>query len=136
MPKSIRYFQWCWFGAILLSLITVVTGSVIGRLAADGVSESMLWLIYIILLGIPIFLVLLVSISRSKVAKWFLVIWYAYEVLTGIAQVAAGSLHSSGSIPGFMSFVASSAGMYFLFTKESRDWLNGKEIVPTRTEEP
>lgn len=129
-----KYFQWCWFGAILFSLVTVVTGSVMGQLTADGVSESMLWLIYIILLGIPIFLVLLVSISRSKVAKWFLVIWYAWDVLTGLAGVAAGSLHYSGSILGLMSFVASSAGMYFLFTKESRDWLNSKERAPTGTE--
>jgi hypothetical protein len=121
MPKHIKYFEWTWLGSLALGIVLSVTKG--PEIAAAG-SGAQFFAFFGV--GVSLLLVLLTSRRRSKIAKWVLVVFFAMGLVVYIQNVPAWLGMGFQGILSLIQVLAQCVGMYFLFTKESRDWYKKK----------
>ena len=125
MLKSIKLFEQLFIVSIVIGILAnILTFSTVG-LPAEA--TYMVVGIQILTFAIILSLVLLTSRKKSNIAKWLLVILFAIGLLAILAQPGLILANGITSIIGIIQTLIQAAAVYFLFTKEARDWFASKD---------
>ena len=134
-PKTIVYFEWIIFGALLVDLLRsyLHRDQVIARLIAENaldrntaVAISLTTMIFsFVLVGT---LTLLVSRRRSKIAMWVLSAWVVLgPSVTVLGIIQARRLLASEIFWAALESIAQVVALVLLFTPSARRWMNRKD---------
>ena len=132
MPKHIKYFERIMLGALALTLVlTAITGPEFFEIetgAAESVALRGTMFVGVVLMvfALVLVLILLTSRKRSKIAKWALVVMVAFGLWSYIQEFPPSFDSWFAGIFSTVQNLAQFVALYFLFTKESRDWLKQK----------
>lgn len=98
-PSSIVQFQWAYLAFILISLVGLALGwdaaieqATIQSPEAAPMIQPMMISFSVIAYGISLLLWWLAAWKRSTVAKWFIVIFFAFNLIGLIYQLATGGI--------------------------------------------
>ena len=127
-PLSIVNFERCYLGAIAVGLInSFVTIPAMMRMPQMAQANAMLGpnFIYIsLILGLVISLLLWYFAARkaSVVAKWIIVVFFAFGVLGMLRNLATGFPTSLSGVLGIVAFVLQAVAVYLLFKPDAVGW--------------
>ena len=126
IPNQIKYFEWSFLIsmgiAIITSIIILINSS--QPLAAGIIGVPILGF-YI---GVVLLFVFFTSRKRSKIAKWVLIVFFVLDLIYFMSDWVLNwqFFLQNLELETFLSIIqimAHCCGMFFLFTKASRDWL-------------
>ena len=132
MPKHIKYFERIMLGTLALTLVlTAITGSeffAIETGAAESVALRGTMFVGVVsfVFALVLALVFLTSRKRSRIAKWALVVMFAFGVSSYFQEFPTSFDSWFAGIFSTIQVLAQFVALYLLFTKESRDWLKQK----------
>ena len=140
MPRSIRYFEVCSLGAIVIEMIDAV----LSYDQAD--SEQTVAQLYEIGFGMPfmpfyvgilvliwtllVTLIVLTSRRHSNTAKWILIILTAGALFPLIEDIMQGRAGFESTL-SWIATAVQLVGIYYLFTAEGRSWFR---LQPAETQ--
>lgn len=137
-PRSIVAFDWLYLGAqaltVAISPWTIGQAEAMFRAnpaMAQFESLGRIMLIVSLVVGVAVSLLLWYFVSRraSNVAKWILVAFIAYGVLTTIKLFVDPGLGQAPSLATIPLYALNLAAAYCLFRKDAVAWLEGKAPV-------
>ena len=130
-PISIVNFERCYLGAIIVNFLTsLVTIPVIMRTpqVAQATARFGSGFIYIsMVLNIIVTLLLWYFAARraSVVAKWIIVVFFAFGVLGILRSVTTGFPTATSGVLGLVAFVLQAVAVYLLFRPDANAWFRG-----------
>jgi len=121
-PKVVRLFY-------ILYLTTLILGAINFILTYDEMSMEasplMIGFIFLMNLGITVWLIISISKYGSKKAKWILVAIWGIGILSYLPQLS--DIFQNDLIVGVISLIQAviqSIAIYSLFTQEFKEWLD------------
>ena len=138
-PESIRKFTLFYLGALVVSLVAtfvgwnVLTAQLEAQSAATGLVVGTGTIVAGIVLNIAITLLLWYLVARKGfvIAKWIIVLFFLFTLVTSISGIFAGGLavHEGLSL---LAIVLTAAAVYFLFQPDAKAWFAGdRATAPT-----
>ena len=138
-PESIRKFTLFYLGSLVVSLVAtfvgydVLTAQLEAQSAATGLAVSSGTIIAGIVLNVAITLLLWYLVARKGfvIAKWIIVLFFLFTLVTSISGIFAGGLavHEGLSL---LAIVLTAAAVYFLFQPDAKAWFAGdRATAPT-----
>ena len=138
-PESIRKFTRFYLGSLVVSLVAtfvgydVLTAQLEAQSAATGLAVSSGTIIAGIVLNVAITLLLWYLVARKGfvIAKWIIVLFFLFTLVTSISGIFAGGLavHEGLSL---LAIVLTAAAVYFLFQPDAKAWFAGdRATAPT-----
>ena len=136
-PESIRKFTLFYLGSLVVSLVAtfvgydVLTAQLEAQSAATGLAVSSGTIIAGIVLNVAITLLLWYLVARKGfvIAKWIIVLFFLFTLVTSISGIFAGGLavHEGLSL---LAIVLTAAAVYFLFQPDAKAWCAGDRATP------
>ena len=131
-PESIRKFTLFYLGALIVSLVGTFVGydvlmaQIEAQSAATGLAMGSGSIIAGIVLNVAITLLLWYLVARKGfvIAKWIIVLFFLFSLLTSISGVFAGGLAVHEGL-GLLSIVLTAAAVYFMFQPDAKAWFSG-----------
>ena len=131
-PESIRKFTLFYLGALIVSLVGTFVGydvlmaQIEAQSAATGLAMGSGSIIAGIVLNVAITLLLWYLVARKGfvIAKWIIVLFFLFTLLTSISGVFAGGLAVHEGL-GLLSIVLTAAAVYFMFQPDAKAWFSG-----------
>lgn len=128
-PRSIRYYELCYLGAVLASIVvTALTWGANGD--TDQVKQieavlgsSFLPIFYVFVFTLSLVLWYFTARDPNRVAKWIVVIWFGLSLLGWAAGLAVGNMPND--LPGLLAvagLVLNAVAIWFLFRPDARAW--------------
>ena len=131
-PESIRKFTLFYLGALIVSLVGTFVGydvlmaQIEAQSAATGLAMGSRSIIAGIVLNVAITLLLWYLVARKGfvIAKWIIVLFFLFTLVTSISGVFAGGLAVHEGL-GLLSIVLTAAAVYFMFQPDAKAWFSG-----------
>ncbi len=131
-PESIRKFTLFYLGALIVSLVGTFVGydvlmaQIEAQSAATGLAMGSGSIIAGIVLNVAITLLLWYLVARKGfvIAKWIIVLFFLFTLVTSISGVFAGGLAVHEGL-GLLSIVLTAAAVYFMFQPDAKAWFSG-----------
>jgi hypothetical protein len=141
-PESIRKFTLFYLGSLVVSLVAtfvgydILTAQVEAQSAATGLAMGSGAIVAGIALNVAITLLLWYLVARKGfvIAKWIIVLFFLFTLVTSISGIFAGGLavHEGLSL---LSIVLQAAAVYFLFQPDAKAWFAGERIAAATPED-
>jgi hypothetical protein len=141
-PESIRKFTLFYLGSLVVSLVAtfvgydILTAQVEAQSAATGLAMGSGAIVAGIALNVAITLLLWYLVARTGfvIAKWIIVLFFLFTLVTSISGIFAGGLavHEGLSL---LSIVLQAAAVYFLFQPDAKAWFAGERIAAATPED-
>ena len=138
-PESIRKFTLFYLGSLVVSLVATFVGYDVlmaqldAQSAATGLAMGSGTVMAGIVLNVAITLLLWYLVARKGfvIAKWIIVLFFLFTLVTSISGIFAGGLavHEGLSL---LAIVLTAAAVYFLFQPDAKAWFAGdRATAPT-----
>jgi hypothetical protein len=141
-PESIRKFTLFYLGSLVVSLVAtfvgydILTALVEAQSAATGLAMGSGAIVAGIALNVAITLLLWYLVARKGfvIAKWIIVLFFLFTVVTSISGIFAGGLavHEGLSL---LAIVLQAAAVYFLFQPDAKAWFAGERTAAATPED-
>jgi hypothetical protein len=141
-PESIRKFTLFYLGSLVVSLVAtfvgydILTAQVEAQSAATGLAMGSGAIVAGIALNVAITLLLWYLVARKGfvIAKWIIVLFFLFTVVTSISGIFAGGLavHEGLSL---LAIVLQAAAVYFLFQPDAKAWFAGERTAAATPED-
>jgi hypothetical protein len=141
-PESIRKFTLFYLGSLVVSLVAtfvgydILTAQVEAQSAATGLAMGSGAIVAGIALNVAITLLLWYLVARKGfvIAKWIIVLFFLFTVVTSISGIFAGGLavHEGLSL---LAIVLQAAAVYYLFQPDAKAWFAGERIAAATPED-
>jgi hypothetical protein len=141
-PESIRKFTLFYLGSLVVSLVAtfvgydILTAQVEAQSTATGLAMGSGAIVAGIALNVAITLLLWYLVARKGfvIAKWIIVLFFLFTLVTSISGIFAGGLavHEGLSL---LSIVLQAAAVYFLFQPDAKAWFAGERIAAATPED-
>lgn len=135
-PQSIKMFDRLFWLSIALGVVnfavfyseTMALVEADPAVAAAGFGSGFVIATFVIGMAVPIILWAFISLRRSVVAKWILVLLTAFGVIlmpSSLQQVGAAQL-----VAALVVTALQISAMVFLFLSDSKDWFERRNELP------
>jgi len=135
-PESIRKFTLFYLGSLVVSLVATFVGYDVlmaqldAQSAATGLAMGSGTVMAGIVLNVAITLLLWYLVARKGfvIAKWIIVLFFLFTLVTSISGIFAGGLavHEGLSL---LAIVLQAAAVYFLFQPDAKAWFSGNRAA-------
>ena len=128
IPKHIKYFEWSFLISIGIGIIIVIYQyAKIANMAINIGGGFFVVITQVISIGIILLLVLLTSRKKNSVTKWVLTVFFVIGLVLYVISLLTIQRLGLNDFLSIIQILAQCCGMYFLFSKSSRDWFK-KEV--------
>jgi hypothetical protein len=128
MPKTMKYFEWSYLISIGIGIIIVIYQyDIIAVTFTDFGGGFSAVIAQVLSFGISLLLVLLTSRKKNSVTKWVLTVFFVIGLVFFVMGLLTIQRLGLSDFLSIIQILAQCCGMYFLFSKSSRDWFK-KEV--------
>jgi len=122
-PLSIKRFEMLYYISLLIG---VVTSAIMYESMLRQASPLFIGIVQFFTFASTALLIFLISRKRSKIAKWFLVGMWAIGLIFYIPQLSQMLHVGLAGVFSIIQLCLQAVGLYYLFTDEVKEWMDGK----------
>lgn len=127
-PKSIRYFELCYLGCVLVGGINTAMTWASAMASDDGqqaravVGPWFLPIAFVFAYTLALLLWYFTARVPSRVAKWIVILWFGLSVLTVGFNLIKGPTFETSTILSVVTLLLNAAAVWFLLRPDSNSW--------------